>query len=412
MRADGTDGGRFDAVVAGGGLAGATAALALARGGLAVAGVDAGAGPDPRWSAVSHAALTAWETLGVRGLREGAQPLRCMVVSDGPRPGAAAPGWALAASLQFDAAELGGGDAPLAWMVENSAARAALDAALEAAGVVRVAPARVEDVRAGTREAVVRLADGRELTAPLVVGAEGRRSAVRAAAGVEVQARPYRQAGLAATVRLLRPHEGVARQLFLPDGPLAVLPLPGDRASLVWTTGRAEAEALAALPAEAFEALLARRLGEGLGPAVLEGPRTVFPLERRLSAGLTGPRTALVGDAAHAIHPVAGQGLNLGLKDAAALAEVVADARRLGEDWGADAVLARYARWRRFDRTALAAGADLFARGFSTAGPLARAVRTAGLAAAGGSAAARRALMREAGATAGEPPRLFRGEAV
>ena len=399
----------FDAVTAGGGLAGATAALALAHEGLRTAVVDAGAAPDLRWSAVSPAALGAWEALGVADLRAASQPVTGMVVSDAPRPAAGSPAWALAGSLQFDGAETGAG--PVAWMVENRAARAALDAALDRAGVERIAPARVEAAEAGPRAMRLRLSTGRDVAAVLAVGAEGRRSPVRDAAGVEVQARPYRQAGLAAVVRLARPHGGVARQLFTPDGPLAVLPLPDDRASLVWTTGRREAEALAALSAEAFEALLARRLGEGLGPATLEGGRAVFPLEMRLSHDLVGPRTALVGDAAHAIHPVAGQGLNLGLKDAAALADVVGDARRLGEDWGSDAVLARYARWRRFDRTALAAGADLFARGFSTAHPAARLVRTAGLAAAGASATLRRAFMREAAGTAGELPRLFRGPA-
>ena len=406
-----TEPARAEVVVAGGGLVGGTLALALGRAGLDVAVVDAGAAPDPRWSAVSPGAFDAWARLGLEGLPAGAQPVTAMVVTEGPRPGAAAAPWALPAALQFDAAEAGG-DGPLAWMVENGAVRAALDRALADAGVRVLAPARVAAVAFNGRGALVTLADGRELAAPLAVGAEGRRSAVREAAGIAVAVRPYPQSGLAATVRLSRPHRGAARQLFLPDGPLAVLPLPDDRASLVWTTGRAEAEALAALPAAAFEALLDRRLGDAVGPARLEGPRRVFPLERRLAERLAAPRAALVGDAAHAIHPVAGQGLNLGLKDAAALAEVVVDARRQGEDWGAEAVLERYARWRRFDRTALAAGADLFARGFSTAAPWTRALRGAATAAVGRGERLRRAFMAEAAGEAGDRPRLLRGEAL
>lgn len=400
---------RCDALVAGGGLTGLTAALALGRAGLRAVLVDPGAAADPRWSAVSHASLRAWEALGVAGLRDGAQQIRRMVVSEGPRPSAAAPAWALAASLQFDAAELGEGGDPLAWMVENTAALAALRTAVEAAGVETLA-GRVVGVEARAAGARVRLGDGREVEAGLVVGADGRRSAVREAAGIGMETRAYRQAGVVATVRLSRPHDDTARQLFLPDGPLAVLPLPDDHASLVWTTDPTSAQALVDGPPEAFEALLNRRLGDGVGPATLAGPRAAFPLELRLAERLTGERTALVGDTAQAIHPVAGQGLNLGLKDCAALAEVVADARRLGEDPGSELVLDRYARWRRADRAALAGGADLFARGFSTDLAPVRAVRSLGMAAAASSAPLRRLFMREAGGLTGETPRLMRGE--
>ena len=257
---------RVDAVVAGGGLVGATAALALARGGLRVTVVDPGPPPgaaeDPRWSAVSHAALRAWEALGVRGLREAAAPIVAMVVGDGPRPSPASAPWALAAGLSFEAAEGDDPTAPLGWMVENRAARLALAAALDDAGVVRLAD-RALRADAGPRETVVRLAGGGAVAAPLAVAAEGRASALRDAAGIGVDVHRYGRSAVSATVRLGRPHEGVARQLFLPDGPLAVLPLPGDRANLVWTTEPAAAAALAAMPPAAFEAHLLRRLGDG-----------------------------------------------------------------------------------------------------------------------------------------------------
>ncbi len=396
--------------VAGGGLVGATLALALARAGLEVAVVDAGAPADPRWSAVGAAAFRAWELLGVEGMAARSQPVTAFVTAEGPRPGASAAPWALAASLQFDGPE---GEGPLAWMVENRAARGALDRALAEAGVTVLAPARVAGLDVGAREAVLRLEDGTALAAPLVVGAEGRRSRVREAAGIATAVSPYGRSGLAATVRLGRAHGGAARQLFLPDGPLAVLPLPDDRASLVWTTGPAEAAALAALPDAAFLALLNRRLGDALGPATaVEGPRAAFPLERRLAERMTAPRVALAGDAAHVIHPVAGQGLNLGLKDAFALAEVVVDARRRGEDFGLETVLDRYARWRRFDRATVAAGADLFARGWSTDAAPVRLARTAVAGAVAASAPLRAMFAAEAAGRAGEAPRLLRGEAL
>lgn len=412
----------YEVVVAGAGLVGATLALALARAGVRVAVVDAAtpdAAADPRTSAVAYAAFRAWETLGLTRLRAQAQPITRIVVADAPHPGASASAapWALAAALQFDAAELPDEDGPLGWMVENAHVRPALMQALAEAGAAVIAPARVEGVQVDGARAEIRLSGGRTLVTPLVVGAEGRRSPVREAAGIGFTGRAHRQHALVATVALERRHEGVARQLFLPDGPLAVLPLPPgddgrDRASLVWSTSADSARALAEGSAAMFESHLARRLGDGVGAATLAGPRATFPLELRLAERMTAPRIALAGDAAQVIHPVAGQGLNLGLKDAAALAEVVVDARRLGEDWGSALVLDRYARWRRLDRLAQAAGTELFARLFSTRQPLARLARGAALAAAGASAPARRMFMREAGAALGETPRLFRGEGL
>jgi 2-octaprenyl-6-methoxyphenol hydroxylase len=415
----------FDVVVAGAGMTGATLALGLAQAGLSVAVVDAQplatrVAPDfdGRASAVAYANFRQWRALGVAAaLEPHAQPIRAILVTDGPAPGASAraPG---AAFLRFEADEIPpddpgrAEDEPLGWMIENRHIRAALGQALEAAGVAVFAPAAVAGVAAGPRLAEVALSDGRTLAAPLAVGAEGRASAVREAAGVGVVGWDYPQSGLAATVALDTPHEGVAHQYFLPGGPLAILPLTGDRASLVWTERRDRAAALAAGPQAAFEAHLARRFGEALGRPRLLGPRFVHPLGLAFAQSMTAPRVALAGDAAHAIHPLAGQGLNMGLKDAAALAEVVADAVRLGEDWGSAAVLDRYARWRRFDSVALAAATDVFTRLFSNGDPVARAVRGAGLSLVNRLPAARRFFMREAGGATGDLPRLMRGEAL
>ena len=405
---------RHDVVIAGGGIVGATAALALAQAGLDVALVEAqppgAAAPDTRASSVAYAPFRLWRALGLGpALEAHAQPVRRIVVETAPGFGAAAAPRA-AGVLAFDAADLDAqaraAGEPLGWLVENARIRAALAEALAGSGVTVLAHARVAAVAVEPGVAGVRLEDGRKLMAPLVVGAEGRRSAVREAAGIGVSSRAYGQTGISATLHLSKPHGGVARQVFAPGGPLALLPLipdadrqasGGDRASLVWSAPDAQAQALLAMDAAAFEGLLARRFGEAAGRLTLAGPRRGFPLGLQLADALVGPRTVLAGDAAHAVHPIAGQGLNLGLKDAAALAEVVVDARRLGEDWGAPAVLDRYARWRRFDRAALAAGTDALALGLSAPrGPL-RVLGAAALAAAAATPVARRLFAREAG---------------
>jgi 2-octaprenyl-6-methoxyphenol hydroxylase len=220
---------------------------------------------------------------------------------------------------------------------------------------------------------------------------------------------------LATTVALEHPHGGVAHQYFLPGGPLAILPLVGDasaqdRASLVWTERKDRVEALVAASPAAFEAHLARRFGEMLGRPRLIGPRFLYPLRLQIAERLTGDRTALIGDAAHIIHPIAGQGLNLGLKDVGALAEVLIAAARLGEDIGAAMVLDRYARWRRFDGASLAMATNLLNRLFSTDALPVRLARDVGLAMVNRTPALRRLFMREAGAGLGDLPRLLQGE--
>lgn len=408
-----------DVIVAGAGMAGATAALALASAGLEVTLVEpqpfaAQLAPtfDGRASAIAFSCFRQWRALGVADHFEGdIQPIRQILVTDGAGPGAGARR-AWPAFLRFDAEEIteAAGGEPLGCMIENRRIRAALAAAVAASPIVLRAPERIEAVEVEPGAARVRLSGGETLSAPLVIGADGRASQVRRAAGIDTLGWRYGQVGVVATVRAERDHEGVAYEHFLPAGPFAILPLTERRASLVWTESRAAAAALMAMDEDRFLAHLRARFGEFLGEVGLQGPRFSYPLGLQLAERMVAPRIALLGDAAHAIHPIAGQGLNLGLKGAATLAEVVAEALRLGEDIGDAAVLERYARWRRVDTIALAASTDLFTRLFSNSHPALRAVRGAGMALVNRIGPARRFFMREAGGAAGDLPRLLRGE--
>lgn len=412
---------RYDIVIAGAGLAGAAFALAAAQAGLKVVMVDpqpfdAQLAPtfDGRSTAI---AFSTFRMLDALGLGESLRPHACrmdrILVTDGRRPGAASRS-ASPAFLRFDAEEIADrtDGEPLGYMVENRRIRAALAEAVGRAGLEVRAPAAVAAVETDAGKAIVTLADGSRLTAPLVVGAEGRGSRVRAAAGIDTVGWGYGQSGVVATVRLGRDHGNVAHEYFLPAGPFAILPLTDQRASLVWTETTRRAEALKTASDAAFHAHLMRRFGDFLDGATVEGPRFVYPLSLSLAEQLFAPRIALIGDAAHGVHPVAGQGLNMGLKDAAALAEVLAEAARLGEDIGSETVLERYARWRRFDNAALAAGFDAFVRLFSNDLAPVRLVRDLGMAAVNRIAPLRRAFMHEAGGATGDLPRLLRGQPV
>lgn len=408
-----------DVIIAGAGMTGATLALALASGGLKPILVD----PQPfelqtapsfdgRASAIAFSSFRQWLQVGAgAAMVPHAQRIEQILVTDGRSPGAASPGPA-PFFLHFDAAEIAerSDGEPLGYMVENRHIRAALARAVCEKRIEVLAPARVAEVEVLPAGARVRLADGRSLTAPVVVGAEGRGSTVRQIAGIGVIGWDYPQLGVVATVTLEANHKGVAHEHFLPSGPFAILPLTGNRASLVWTEQTRRGQALRNARQEIFEAHLARRFGEFLGQIRVEGPRFVYPLALQLAERLSAPRIALLGDAAHGIHPIAGQGLNLGLKDAAALAEVLVDAARLGEDIGSETVLARYASWRRFDNVMLAAATDLFTRLFSNDHPVVRLARGVGIAAVNRVGPARRFFMQEAGGAVGELPRLLRGQ--
>lgn len=410
-----------DVIVAGAGLAGAGFALAAAKGGLTVALIDpqpfsAQLAPtfDGRSTAIAWSTFRMLEALGLGpALRPHACRMDHILVTDGRRPGAASKA-ASPAFLRFDADEIGdaNGGEPLGYMVENRRIRAALAEAVTASGIDLHTPGSVVGVEQTPAAARVTLADGTGLSAPVVIGAEGRGSKVRRAAGIETVGWGYGQSGVVATVRLGRDHGNVAHEYFLPNGPFAILPLTERRASLVWTETTRAGEALKTCSEAAFQSHLMRRFGEFLDGATPEGPRFVYPLSLELATRLTAPRTAILGDAAHGVHPVAGQGLNMGLKDAAALSEVLIEAVRLGEDIGSDIVLDRYARWRRFDNVALAAGFDGFVRLFSNDLPPVRLARDLGMAAVNRIGPLRRAFMREAGGATGDLPKLLRGEAV
>jgi 2-octaprenyl-6-methoxyphenol hydroxylase len=410
-----------DVIIAGAGMAGATLALSLVRAGLTPLLVDPAPFDtqlepafDGRASAIAYAAFRQWRALGLgEAMDPHAQRIEQILVTDGRAPGAAT-GAPSPFFLRFDSAEIAdrSDGEPLGYLIENRQTRVALAGAVTAAGITVLAPARVQAVRTDARCATVVLADGRELSAPLVVGAEGRGSVVRREAGIGVIGWDYAQTGVVATVRLERPHQGVAHEYFLPGGPFAILPLTDDRASLVWTERRPRAQALKDASSEAFHAHLQRRFGECLGRVQVEGPVFTYPLSLQLAERYYVPRLALLGDAAHGVHPIAGQGLNLGLKDAAALAQTLVEAARLGEDIGAEAVLERYARWRRFDTAILSAGMDAFVHLFSNDNPLIRLARGVGMATVNRIAPARRMFMQEAGGAFGDLPRLLRGQAL
>ena len=405
---------RVDVVISGGGMVGLTLGLALAQGGLHTLIVDAQPAAavlepefDGRVSALAYASVRMLAALGVwDSLKDHAQPIREILVTDGKQGAPASP-----FSLHFDAREVGA--EALGHIAENRHVRAALHgAAARQAKLELLAPASAKDLAVEGGGAVATLADGAQVSAPLVIAAEGRDSRLRAGMGINVVGWSYPQTGIVATVEHGKPHNGVAYEHFLPSGPFAILPMTGNRSSLVWTEARAKAPGLLALDEAGFNAELARRFGDHLGATRSAGPRWSYPLAFHLARDFVKPRFALAGDTAHGIHPIAGQGLNLGLKDAAALAEVLLDAARLGQDIGGLDVLKRYERWRRFDSFTLAASTDALNRLFSNDIAPLRHLRDLGLGIADAIGPARRFFMRHAGGDIGKLPRLMKGEAA
>jgi 2-octaprenyl-6-methoxyphenol hydroxylase len=300
---------------------------------------------------------------------------------------------------------------PFAHMIENPALVDALVERAKADGVVLRADA-VTGFEATADRIDVHLSAGAAIAAKLLVAADGARSAIRETAGIRSVGWNYDQAGIVTTVAHERDHHGRAEEHFLPAGPFAILPLKGKRSSIVWTEEKRAAERIVALPDNGFHAELERRFGLKLGDIQVAGPRRAYPLGLSMARSFIAERLALIGDAAHVIHPIAGQGLNLGLRDVAALAEAVVDAARLGLDPGGPDVLERYQRWRRFDTAAMGVATDGLNRLFSNRSDALRLVRDVGLGLVDRVPALKGLFIREAAGLTGDVPKLLRGEAL
>jgi 2-octaprenyl-6-methoxyphenol hydroxylase len=300
---------------------------------------------------------------------------------------------------------------PFAHMIENGSMIAALLDKARAEGVDLRPVAFTRYAHEGPRLSLT-LSDGASLSARLLVAADGARSAIREQAGIARVGWDYDQAGIVTTVAHERDHHGRAEEHFLPPGPFAILPLKGKRSSIVWTETKAEAARLVALPDAEFLAELEKRFGLHLGDLSLAGPRRAYPLGLHVARSFIADRIALIGDAAHVIHPIAGQGLNMGLRDVAALAEAVVDAARLGIDVGAATVLERYQRWRRFDTMAMGVATDGLNRLFSNNSDVLRLVRDVGLGLVDRMPQLKNFFIREAAGLTGDVPKLLRGEAL
>jgi 2-octaprenyl-6-methoxyphenol hydroxylase len=413
-RGGGSDTLRYDVVIAGGGAAGVALACALADAleGASIAIVDPGAFAesstvrDPRASALSAgskrllAALGAWMALAPHAEAVAAVDITDSSLDDAFRP----------VLVSYDNTVEGG--EPATFIVENERLRAALqEAAAGRASIARIGGAAA-GFSAGPHAVTIELADGRSLGAALLVAADGRSSRLREAAGIGVVGWQYDQVGIVATVAHDKPHRSRAVQNFFPAGPFAILPLKGNRSCVTWTEEAGRGRAIAALDDAGFLAELEKRFGYRLGRIALAGARGVWPLQMHLARALIADRLALVGDAAHLVHPIAGQGLNLGLRDVAALTEVVADSARLGLDIGSGVVLERYARWRRTDAAMSAAAFDALNRLFSNDSTLLRTARSAGLRLVDRMPALKQFFVTEAAGLTGELPKLLRGERV
>jgi 2-octaprenyl-6-methoxyphenol hydroxylase len=399
-------------VICGGAFAGLALAVALRQGlgtdtPIIVADPALATRPsrDPRATAIVAACRRLFETLGAwQPIAHTVQPILDMVVTDSALEDATRPVF-----LTF-AGEVEPGE-PFAHMVENRHLIDALVARAEAEGVeLRATAVTSYESRADGID--VTLADGSRIEASLLVAADGARSKLRERAGIATHGWDYDQSGIVVTVGHERDHQGRAEEHFLPAGPFAILPLTGQRSSLVWTERRAEAARIVALDEAEFHGELEQRFGLHLGEVkALDKPRA-FPLSYFVARSFIAARMALVGDAAHVIHPIAGQGLNLGLKDVAALAEVVVDAARLGMDLGQTDVLERYQRWRRFDTMAMGLATNSLNFLFSNKSTLLRTVRDIGLGLVDRAPPLKTMFIRQAAGLSGEVPRLLKGEAL
>jgi 2-octaprenyl-6-methoxyphenol hydroxylase len=399
---------RADVIIFGGGLVGLALAGALDSSGVSAIVVDP-ADPAPRstgafdgrTSAVSSSSMRMLQAIGVADhLPEPGCPIRKIVVADGLQPG----------GLDFEPED----DEPLGWMHENRNLRAALQARAEAGkNLWLMWQSRVSNVDRGETGVVVSLEDGRKLSAPLLVAADGRNSATREAAGINVARWKYEHQAIVSVIRHDQPHEHVAYEIFFPSGPFALLPMndsgKAHRSAIVWSVPNEDAAGWLALNDENFAAEAEAAMGGFLGNVAMLAPRSSFPLGFHHAAQITARRLALVGDAAHAIHPIAGQGLNLGFRDVAALAQVAVEGARLGLDLGDAQLLDRYQSWRSLDALSVAFATDTLTRVYGVPGRTASAVRRFGMGLVGRISPLRNRLMNEARGSSGELPLLLRG---
>lgn len=397
-----------DVVVVGGGLVGGTLACGLAQHGVSTvcidkddAGVLLDSGYDGRSSAIALACQRVLDGTGVWAhMINDVQPILDIRVTDSNSP----------LHLHYDHREVG---APMGYMAENRTIRRAILARFaELDRATLLAPASVASVERRVDGATVTLADGREIRTRLVVAADGRRSQIREMAGISLQhGLPYNQVGIVMTVWHEKDHRGIAHERFLPSGPFAILPLPGGHhSSLVWTEKDPLAWTILKLPEEEFHAELMSRFGDFLGEVRVVSKRFGYPLTLQHASRYIDLRLALVGDAAHGMHPVAGQGMNFGLRDVAALIEKVVEARRLGVDVGAATVLEGYQKWRRFDNVLMLGMTDGLVRLFSNDIAPLRLARTAGMAVVNKLPGLKRFFMRHAMGDVGVLPKLMQGE--
>ncbi|MDA0241206.1 MAG: UbiH/UbiF/VisC/COQ6 family ubiquinone biosynthesis hydroxylase, partial [Proteobacteria bacterium] len=351
-----------DAVIIGGGLIGATQACALAMAGMRIVVIDRSepeqilsAEFDGRASAIAQASYRLFNRLGLWEFSaDETTPILDIRVSDGES----------LLFLHYDHADVG--EQPLGYMIENRYLRRALYQRMAALdGVTLLSPRDIDSIETDGHFASVVLSDGTAISAPVLIGADGRSSLVRDAVGIGLTQWSYRQSGIVCTVAHALPHNNVANEHFLPAGPFAILPLPGNQSSIVWTESSELAASLIDLPEAEFTEELAVRFGDFLGALSIVGPRWFYPLSLQYAESTVATRAALIGDAAHALHPIAGQGFNMGLRDVAALTDVLVDAWRLGLDIGTSPVLEKYQRWRRFDTLLMAGLTDGLNRLFS-----------------------------------------------
>lgn len=403
-----------DILIVGGGLNGPALALALAQGGLRVTVIDARPAPDRavrgfdgRAYALAIASKRLLTVLGVwPRVADRTQPILQIKASDGLAGAGAAPFF-----LTFDAAEIEEG--PMGFLLEDRFLYGAFHSAMsDTPGITLLSGESVVAQEVTASGATVTLASGRTVTGRLLAGCDGRGSGTAARAGIRRIGWGYGQTALVTAVAHEVPHNGIAHQFFMPEGPLAILPLPGNFSSIVWTETEARATAIQALSDAGYLSALRPRFGRFLGDIALAGERFTYPLSLSLAASYVAPRLALVGDAAHGVHPIAGQGLNLGLRDVAALAEVLLLAQRRGEDIGAIDVLERYQHWRRFDATTLALGMDTVNRLFSNDNPILRLGRDLGLGLVNAVPSLRRSFIRQAAGLTGDLPKLLTGRQI